>query len=805
MDPNNPTSHCLVAVNVLACAENTFDTIKKVLSCFQHEWSSHLSFPPHIVQNPEMLTLLKSIASSSKDDNLKNTACKTSEEIDIDDKTLKDHSPKTSAVGSSGGAVDANVATSSSSNADGKNVDEEMDVANDVLNTSFRRKRKRPSFFDENDDEEKKTTQHAETTVSPTDLSTLLDEPPLPTNAVVPSTSPLLPNDLASSSIEEKISHHDDDDDDDEDIFTQTDLILKNIHRQLNSINPRQNNIASISTPVSRTPRSDCTPIVATTASNNPQGNTRTVTTPKIQLNNLLSSSPPGLATTVTSIQSISTTSMTEITTASPSTTQNKTTTTTSVISTTSPSSVITTTPLLDTTSTSILNSLAIEFPQNRFPGIWPPAPPPPPPPRTTPAASKPGTEIKKEPGSSLESLVERGLEDLLAGGSSASQSSSSYTTNVDGQRTNISDLPEALRLRLAGIERAETAPVVTSNNRRVGRNTAEDDGLPSLMTEGGTGGICSFLLGRTAGPSNSQLAVDAANNGIEEPVDEDDDDELNFAANFIEKRRQKRNVNNLLSDDAVEEEATAAGDEVTLKPEPDLDLTAVAAAAAAGGEDVLVVIKDELDDIFDCMSEFTKDVEAEACAAIKSNLLPHQKKALNFMMLKENTDELPPFWECITEGRDYFNLGTRRRIGDIPKGPNGGILADDMGLGKTLVTISLILTNHKDGKSLKQHKNILPRDPSDIGISDDTKFRKKGGKSPTMTDFKRPGFQFRQIFLEKLTKDKKKKKKKRKKEGDDSMFSDDDEDVKPKNLAKHVDTIVNTATPTPATPTTSG
>lgn len=74
-------------------------------------------------------------------------------------------------------------------------------------------------------------------------------------------------------------------------------------------------------------------------------------------------------------------------------------------------------------------------------------------------------------------------------------------------------------------------------------------------------------------------------------------------------------------------------------------------------------------------------------------------------MIERENSQELPPFWECIREGRDYFNTATLKRQFTKPICIKGGILADDMGLGKTLTTISLILTNHKDGKQLASCK----------------------------------------------------------------------------------------------------
>lgn len=85
--------------------------------------------------------------------------------------------------------------------------------------------------------------------------------------------------------------------------------------------------------------------------------------------------------------------------------------------------------------------------------------------------------------------------------------------------------------------------------------------------------------------------------------------------------------------------------------------------------------------------------------------MLVHQKRALNWMIKRENTSELPPFWECIVQDRDYFNTATLKRVFRKPPCIKGGILADDMGLGKTLTAIALILTNYKDGKQLASCK----------------------------------------------------------------------------------------------------
>lgn len=132
---------------------------------------------------------------------------------------------------------------------------------------------------------------------------------------------------------------------------------------------------------------------------------------------------------------------------------------------------------------------------------------------------------------------------------------------------------------------------------------------------------------------------------------------------------------------------------------------------------------------------------------AVGTLLLPHQKQALAWMVSRENSNDLPPFWE--ERSNFYYNILTNFAEKQRPKTVLGGILADDMGLviilnkfdfiffflmqntcayflidwsfspfssventmffsvmqGKTLTTIALILTNFQDGKPLPVEK----------------------------------------------------------------------------------------------------
>ena len=85
--------------------------------------------------------------------------------------------------------------------------------------------------------------------------------------------------------------------------------------------------------------------------------------------------------------------------------------------------------------------------------------------------------------------------------------------------------------------------------------------------------------------------------------------------------------------------------------------------------------------------------------------MLCHQRMALNWMIKRENSEEMAPFWQQ-TGSQCFYNRATLKYRNDKPMCMKGGILADDMGLGKTLVTIALILSNHLGGKPMFAKKN---------------------------------------------------------------------------------------------------
>nr|XP_009940725.1 PREDICTED: helicase-like transcription factor [Opisthocomus hoazin] len=127
--------------------------------------------------------------------------------------------------------------------------------------------------------------------------------------------------------------------------------------------------------------------------------------------------------------------------------------------------------------------------------------------------------------------------------------------------------------------------------------------------------------------------------------------------------------------------------------------------------------LKSEFDKLFEDLKEDDQTCEMEATEAVGTLLLPHQKQALAWMVSRENSNDLPPFWE--ERSNLYYNILTNFAEKQRPESVLGGILADDMGLGKTLTTIALILTNFQDGKPLPLEK-----------ITSDEFYKESGTKS---------------------------------------------------------------------------
>jgi len=115
----------------------------------------------------------------------------------------------------------------------------------------------------------------------------------------------------------------------------------------------------------------------------------------------------------------------------------------------------------------------------------------------------------------------------------------------------------------------------------------------------------------------------------------------------------------------------------------------------------------------------------------ITSELFGHQKSGLGWLVGRENSVELPPFWE----ERDgmYVNVLTNYQTRTRPEPLTGGIFADDMGLGKTLTLLSLIAYDKKFGGHGVEMEEI---DDGDAGVRVDSRGKKskRGGKGERAT-----------------------------------------------------------------------
>ncbi|XP_029470884.1 LOW QUALITY PROTEIN: helicase-like transcription factor [Rhinatrema bivittatum] len=138
--------------------------------------------------------------------------------------------------------------------------------------------------------------------------------------------------------------------------------------------------------------------------------------------------------------------------------------------------------------------------------------------------------------------------------------------------------------------------------------------------------------------------------------------------------------------------------------------------------------LKTEFDKLFEDLKEDDKTREMEPAEAVATPLLPHQKQALAWMVSRENSKELPPFWE--QRNNLYYNTLTNFSEKEKPENVLGGILGDDMGLGKTLAAIALILTNFHDGNPLPVEKRETDQSQKECNLTDNSGMYEKGSTS---------------------------------------------------------------------------
>ncbi|KAK6084656.1 DNA repair and recombination protein rad5c [Seiridium cupressi] len=101
--------------------------------------------------------------------------------------------------------------------------------------------------------------------------------------------------------------------------------------------------------------------------------------------------------------------------------------------------------------------------------------------------------------------------------------------------------------------------------------------------------------------------------------------------------------------------------------------------------------------------------LQIAASGRFKTRMLPHQTKALNFMMQRE-TGEIPDdfrLWKkVVVEGvTSYSHAITKSKSRVQPDEKGGGILADEMGMGKSLSILSLIVETLASGQQWAEER----------------------------------------------------------------------------------------------------
>eukprot|EP00249_Psilotum_nudum_P023028 c28730_g1_i2 orf=268-2055(+) len=155
-------------------------------------------------------------------------------------------------------------------------------------------------------------------------------------------------------------------------------------------------------------------------------------------------------------------------------------------------------------------------------------------------------------------------------------------------------------------------------------------------------------------------------------------------------------------------------------------------ASAMASGERKLDPQEEKrsLDAIFDSLVfNRGKTYAMDPCPLITTPLYSHQREGLAWLVKRENSSDLPPFWQAQSSRGSseltFINTLTNFMTKLQPEPFRGGILADEMGLGKTLALLALIATN-RPGVVLPPIEETQARVTDEVGISRKTSKRQK-------------------------------------------------------------------------------
>ncbi|CAE6420337.1 unnamed protein product [Rhizoctonia solani] len=119
-------------------------------------------------------------------------------------------------------------------------------------------------------------------------------------------------------------------------------------------------------------------------------------------------------------------------------------------------------------------------------------------------------------------------------------------------------------------------------------------------------------------------------------------------------------------------------------------------------------VQRSQVDEVFKSLMSGDDLDQTEAGINVATQLYPHQKEALTFLLEREKEVKAPKsraasLWTTRKDSKGrttWYNIVTQKETRKEPAECKGAILADDMGLGKTISVVSLIARTLKSARS---------------------------------------------------------------------------------------------------------
>ncbi|KAI0673352.1 SNF2 family N-terminal domain-containing protein [Trametes maxima] len=132
-------------------------------------------------------------------------------------------------------------------------------------------------------------------------------------------------------------------------------------------------------------------------------------------------------------------------------------------------------------------------------------------------------------------------------------------------------------------------------------------------------------------------------------------------------------------------------------------------------------VQRSQVDELFKSLKGGDELDEADPPPEVATNLYPHQRKALTFLLAREQEWDAVDgkkltLWQerinPLSHQTSWVNVVTQAEVFTRPDEAKGAILADDMGLGKTITCVSLIAATMRSARAFAEAPLTPPETP---------------------------------------------------------------------------------------------